>query len=188
MHSRRMRTTRCNGHFSCYACPTYHTPPLPCMPPATHAPSSMHAPHHTHPLPGTPPLPCMPMPPCHTCPPATHAPLPHMPPAAPPGQNSSHTLVKTLPCRNFIATHGRLFIITRMHSRRMRTTRCNGHFSCYACPTYHTQPPLPCMPMPPATHALLPHMPPCHTCPPATHAPLPHMPPADPHSPHGQNS
>ena len=53
---------------------------------------------------------------------------------------------------------------TRMHSSRMRTTRCNCHFSCHAHP--------------PATHALLPQ-PPHHACPPpcmppTMHAPLHH--------------
>ena len=91
MHSSRMRTVRCSGRLSCHACPL----------PATHAPTAMHV-----------SLPCMTPP--HT-PPATYAPLPcipplphmppppHMPPchAHPPGQNSWHTLVKTLPFRNY---------------------------------------------------------------------------------------
>ena len=55
--------------------PVTHAPPL-CMPPTTHTPC--HA--------CTPPC----MPPCHAC--------PH-----PCGQNSGHTLVKILPCRNFVA-------------------------------------------------------------------------------------
>ena len=59
-------------------------PPLSCMPPTTHAPPAMHAtpPCHAHPLPCTPP--------------ATHAPLLC-------GQNTWHTLLKILPCPNFVA-------------------------------------------------------------------------------------
>ena len=60
----------------------------------------MHAPHHAH------PSPCMHATmhaPHHACPP----PPPHMPPAmqapSPPGQNSWDTLLKILPCPNFIA-------------------------------------------------------------------------------------
>ena len=95
--------------------------PLPCMPPAMHAPC--HAcpapPCHTCPshacrLPCTPPglyAPNHAWPPCHACPlpyrlphhvypPAMHAPLPGMPLH---GQNSWHTLLKILPCPNFVA-------------------------------------------------------------------------------------
>ena len=79
-----------------------------------------------------------------------------------------------------------------MHSSRMRTARCNCHFSCHTCPLLSAMhAPLPHMPPPPshthpATHAPLPctcplpHMPPCHACPPPPrHAhPLPHTPPS----------
>ena len=62
---------------------------------------------------------------------------------------------------------------TRMHSSRMRTARCNCHFSYHACPPPRT---------PPTTHIPLPHMPPathapCHACPPTTHTPLAHTSP-----------
>ena len=83
--------------------------PVGCVPPAaiaifpaTHTPChtcspAMHAPHHTCPLPCMP-LPCTP-PAMHMPPPCMPIPLPCMPPHC--GQNSWHTLVKTLPCRNF---------------------------------------------------------------------------------------
>ena len=54
----------------------YHACPQSCMPPI------MHAPHHSC------PLPCYPL--CHASPP-------------PRWQNSWHTLVKILPCHNFVA-------------------------------------------------------------------------------------
>ena len=76
----------------CMPHPFCHAHPLPCMPPAIHAPlpcmPPRHAcPHHTHTHPWTPPATHTP---CHACPP-------------PPGQNSWHTLLKILPCPNFIA-------------------------------------------------------------------------------------
>ena len=84
-------------HAPCHACPPATHAPLPCMLPTMHAP-----------------LPCTP--PCHACPPAMHSPLTHTPPAmhaphhacppamhTPCGQNSWHTFVKILPCRNFVA-------------------------------------------------------------------------------------
>ena len=63
----------CTARCNCRF-PPPRMPPLPCMPP--------------------PPRPCMP--PGHACPPATHAPHPC-------GQNKWHTLLKILPCRNFVA-------------------------------------------------------------------------------------
>ena len=83
-----MHTTCCNCRFSCHAnSPAMHASPCHTHPPGTHASS---------------PLPC--------APPITHAPTRHTchawPPAMytpPRGQNSWHTLVKTLPCRNFVA-------------------------------------------------------------------------------------
>ena len=70
------------------------------------------------------PPPCMH--PCHACPPPPHIPLPYMPPAmhtslpcmppatyppSPCGQNSWHSLLKILPCPNFVA--GGNYIIAR---------------------------------------------------------------------------
>ena len=86
--------------------------PVGCVPSAAVPISlAMHAPCHTHrpamhaPLPHMPPAthaPCHVCPPCHasplTCMSPTHAPYHACPP--PPGQNSWHTLVKTLPLRN----------------------------------------------------------------------------------------
>ena len=93
MHSSRMCTARsltisrsiCWGALPCMApCNTCS----PCTPPATHAPCHAH-PLATHaPLPHT--LPCHTCPPCHAC--------PHLC-----GQNSRHTLLKILPCPNFVA-------------------------------------------------------------------------------------
>ena len=96
----------------CHACPPAIHAPMPCMPPYHTCPPATHIP-----LPHM--LPCHACPPamhasCHVYPPATHAPLPHTPPAThaplpcwhacpPCGQNSWHTLVKTLPCLNFVA-------------------------------------------------------------------------------------
>ena len=101
-------------HAPCHTCP-----PATHAPPATHTPLPCMLPCHACPLPHMPPLPtmhasplCMPlprmsqlplpcMPPPHT-PPAMHAPPRlHMPP--PCGQNSWHTLLKILPCPNFVA-------------------------------------------------------------------------------------
>ena len=111
--------------------PAMYTPvmhaTLPCTPPVTHAPA-MHTPCHACPLPHThpchtcpPPMHALPathtLPPCHARPPtATHAPpaihtlpLPRTPSPAmhacppPRRQNSLHTLVKILTCRNFVA-------------------------------------------------------------------------------------
>ena len=50
MHSSRMHTACCNGHFSS------HTHPLSCIPPAMHVPPAMQAP------------PAMHTPPCHAHP------------------------------------------------------------------------------------------------------------------------
>ena len=106
MHSSRICTARRNCRFSCNTCPPLpYTPPsmhpLPCMPPCL-----------AHPLPCMPPclahpLPCMPHAShtnCHThptthAPPSPHTPgMPPLPHTSPCGQNSWHTLVKTLPC------------------------------------------------------------------------------------------
>ena len=62
-----------------------------------------------------------------------------------------------------------LIFLTRMHSSRMRTTRCNYRFSCHApaparIPSCHACPPLPHTHSP--THATPPRMPPYHACPP----------------------
>ena len=113
MHSSRM----CTAHSLTVSHSIFHPCPPPAMhapchacPPATHVPPAMHTPCHTcppcHACPHhawppamhTPFLACpLPhMPPCHACPPAMHA-LPHC------GQNSWHTLLKILPCPNFVA-------------------------------------------------------------------------------------
>ena len=87
MHSSRMHTAHRNCHFSC------HTHPQPpCMPPTTHAPLPCMPPYHACPHHAWP----------HMPPPTMHAPSP-LPPTmhTPHGQNSWHTLVKILPCRNF---------------------------------------------------------------------------------------
>ena len=76
------------------------------------------------------------------------------------------------------STQTRTFMKARMHSSRMCTVRCSGHFSCHTHPLphipCHAHPPPPCMP--------LPHMPPTMNAPhhaPSCMAPtLPHMPPA----------
>ena len=115
-------------HTPCHAHPLPHTHPchahpLPCMPPmhtpATHIPLPCMPPPPAMdaPLPHMPPyhacpLPCMPLhhththiptmhAPHHTCPSSMHTPPPHMPP--PCEQNSWHTLLKILPCPNFVA-------------------------------------------------------------------------------------
>ena len=98
MYSSRMRTLRCNCHFSCHA-----HPPLPSMPPSLtmHTPT-MHAPCHAHPSAMHAPLPHMP--PCHTHPSTRHAPchicplLPHMPPPAMHSPCHAHPLPCTPPC------------------------------------------------------------------------------------------
>ena len=114
MHSSRMRTARAmtgrisGGGGACHTCPpfTMHAPLSPCMPPfATHAPPSpcmppftMHAPlcHACPLLPRMPPL-------CHTCPPR-HACPPREQPRIPPlWTECGHTLLKILPCPNFVA-------------------------------------------------------------------------------------
>ena len=90
------------------------------------------------------------------------------------------------------------FILTRMHSSKMRTTRLSDSLLHYT-PLPH-MPRMPCMspchthtPAPCHTCPFLPWMPPCHTlhpathapfchgCPPATHHTLPHMPPCHAH-------
>ena len=75
MHSSRMSTVRCSGCLSCHACP------------ATPTPRHARPLHLTYPLHHTCPL-------CHVC-----SLSQCMPP--PCGQNSRHTLVKTLPFRNY---------------------------------------------------------------------------------------
>ena len=120
MHSSRMRTARCSGLLSCNAHPpTTHAPCHTCPP-------AMHTPWLCMP----PPRPCMP--PCHTCPllpcmfPRHACTQPCMPP--PHEQNDWQTGVKTLPCHNIVAG------VTRMHSSRMHTIRCSGHWG-GVCPT-----------------------------------------------------
>ena len=110
--------------------PATHVPCHACLP-AKHVPPAMHAP-----LLCTPP--CH-TPPYHAHPPAMHAPLPHMPPGhacplpcmppPPCRQNSWHTLVKALPCRNFVAggKKGKLWHIWKFtklrQQRRQRTCK-----------------------------------------------------------------
>ena len=142
-------------HVPCHACPPCHTYPLPCMPPPhmppCHAcPPAMHTPCHACPppctpchvplLPHTPPMHAplgMHVPTTHTTP-ATHAPLPHIPcchahpPAmhAPPhcGQNSWHTLLKILPCPNFVAG-GKKHLHRQIGERQMlKLVACRGSF------------------------------------------------------------
>ena len=98
-------------HTPCHICPpAMHTPchicpPATHAPPATHEPPATHVPCHACPLPHIPTCHACPpphMPTCHasphhTCTPATHA------PPLPCGQNYWHTLLKILPCPNFVA-------------------------------------------------------------------------------------
>ena len=72
---------------SCHACPPAMCAPLPGMSPA------MQVPHHAGPTPHMPPA--MHKPPSWSPPPAMHTPSS--------GQNSWHTLLKILPCPNFVA-------------------------------------------------------------------------------------
>ena len=91
---------------------------------------------------------------------------------------------------------GKSNMLTRMHSSRMCTVQCSGHFSCHRCPNHAIF----------AMHAPLPCTPPCHTClpwytcplcyvcpslpcipPPSCMPPSPHMPPFTMHAPCGQN-
>ena len=76
MHASRMRNTR----SLTVSRSTCQGTCVPCMPHCHACPPATHAPHHTHPTPCTPPT--------------------HTPPC---GQNSWHTVVKTLPCHNFVA-------------------------------------------------------------------------------------
>ena len=120
------------GGVLCQACPpATHTPPchtcpLPCMPPA------MHAPRHICPT-------------CHACPPATHATLPCMPPChispchgcppktpLPVGQNSPHTLLKYLPCPNFVAGGNKRHFLGHKPHQIVRT-RLNANTSSNKC-------------------------------------------------------
>ena len=111
IHSSRMHTAHCNGHFSWHACPpATHSPYHTCSP-AMHVPLSCTPCHtcpcHACPLPPTPtchayPLPCMP--PYHACPlpcmpPTTHAPHHAHPPLL--------TEFLTHACENFTLTQFR---------------------------------------------------------------------------------
>ena len=85
----------CSMHAPCHACPPAMHAPLPRMPPCHACPPAMHVSLATHT-------------PCHACSTAMYAPLPHTHPPpchawSPCGQNSWHTLLKILPCPNFVA-------------------------------------------------------------------------------------
>ena len=116
MHSSRMRTARAMtgriswGGCAYHACPpftthappfTTHAPPLPHMPPLHHrcAPLPCTHPFTTHPLRHAHP------PPRHACPPGSnHAPPREQPRTpAPLWTECGHTLLKILPCPNFVA-------------------------------------------------------------------------------------
>ena len=68
-------------------------------------------------------------------------------------QDQTTPLPKTTAVGGMHPTGMHSCIITRMHSRRMRTIPCSGQLSCHACSL--------------ATHTPLQCMPPCHVCPPS---------------------
>ena len=123
MHSSSMRTARSwtVSRSVCHICPPCHT----CLfchacHPAMHAhlphmPPTMHTPYHAYPLPH--------MPPAMHAPPAMHVPCHACPlPCTPPPVNSWHTLLKILPCPNFVAG-GKYHI----HLRTQQTIPTNAH-------------------------------------------------------------
>ena len=126
-----MRTAR-SLTVSRSICPPPHMLPYHACPPSHVCPPSMHVSCHAHPSPPplTPPLP-------HTSP-AMHA--------SPCWQNSWHTLLKILPCPNFVAggnnhvTHSEMKSVSLLHHVNIpHRNQCNlwlrVNLSCSSCRT-----------------------------------------------------
>ena len=104
--------TLCHTSSLPHILPATHAPYLPRMPPTTHST----LPCHAH------PVPCIPHAmhaPCHACPPATHTPCTacpytmqtpcHAHPLPVDRILSWHTLLKMLPCHNFVAGGNKIY-------------------------------------------------------------------------------